>query len=159
MYKEFSWEKLMEDLTQDKETLNIMESDPTESYIKNVMQSHIDSINNNNVAGPSYSEDFRGEDPVGTKPINTGGGDMISELKEVFDVPFIPKKAELTSPITTSFGNSGAMSFKLYVEVDGQDITIDIIDIFKFNHKGEVIEQMAYWGKENVTIIKGKSEQ
>lgn len=33
MYKEFSWKKLMGDLTQDKETLNIMESAPTESYI------------------------------------------------------------------------------------------------------------------------------
>lgn len=82
----------MEDLTQDKSALNIPESKPSKSYMKNVMQSHIDAINNSNMKGPSFAENFRGEDPVGTTPISTGGGDMIKELKEVFDVPFIPKK-------------------------------------------------------------------
>lgn len=45
------------------------------------------------------------------------------------------------------------MAFKLYVNVNGQNIAIDIIDVFQFNEEGEVIEQKAYWGKENVTLL------
>lgn len=49
------------------------------------------------------------------------------------------------------------MAFKLYVEVDGQDI--DIIDVMKFNEAGEITEQMAYWEKDNVSIINKDSEE
>ena len=78
---------------------------------------------------------------------------MAEDFVKFFDVPFIPKKAELVAPISTSFGNSAAMAFKFYAEVDGQDITIDIIEVVKFNESGEIIEQMAYWGKDNVSLI------
>lgn len=152
MNKRFSWKVFMEDLKEEKEELNIAPAQPSEEHMRQVMQSHIDAINHKGV-GATYSSDFKGEDPVGTAPITTGGGDMINELKEIFDVPFTPQRAELISPISTSFGNAAAMAFKLYVDVNGQNISIDIIDVFEFNEQGEVTDQKAYWGKENVTLL------
>lgn len=153
MSKHFSWKEFMEDLTQEKSELNIAPTQPSESHMKKVMKSHIDSINDKSKNGPTFAKEFKGEDPVGTQTFSIGGNDMINDLKDMFNVPFTPQKAELISPITTSFGNSAAMAFKLYVNVNGQNIAIDIIDVFQFNKEGEVIEQKAYWGKENVTLL------
>lgn len=154
MYKEFSWKKLMEDLTQNKETLNIPTSRPTEEYMRKVMQGHIDMINKkgNKTTASYYADNIRAEDPVGTETF-LGKKGIAEDFAKFFDVPFIPKKAELVAPISTSFGRSAAMTFKLYAEVDGQDITIDIIEVMTFNESGEIIEQMAYWGKDNVKIM------
>ncbi|MEO2203203.1 nuclear transport factor 2 family protein [Paenibacillus pabuli] len=152
--KEFSWKKFMEDLTQKNETLNIPTSIPTEEYMRKVLQGHIDMINKIGTTPTFfyYADDIRAEDPVGTTTL-LGKKGLTEDFAKFFDVPFIPKKAELVAPISTSFGNAAAMTFKFYAEVDGQDISIDIIEVIKFNESGEIIEQMAYWGRENVKIL------
>jgi hypothetical protein len=70
----------------------------------------------------------RGEDPVGTKPITLGASGMEKDMAQLFDVPFVPIKGEMTAPPTFSLGNKAAMSFRLWAEVDGRKLTIDIIE-------------------------------
>ncbi|MEU9352413.1 hypothetical protein AB0D65_15695 [Streptomyces griseoloalbus] len=57
-------------------------------------------------------------------------------MKQLLDVPFTPKKAELTAPISFSLGNKAAMAFKLWAEVDGRNISIDIIEVMTFDESG-----------------------
>lgn len=59
----------------------------------------------------------------------------------------------MTSNPTFSLGNKGAMSFRLWAEVDGRNLIIDIIEVMEFNEDGKVIEQLAYWGADNVTLM------
>jgi hypothetical protein len=95
------------------------------------------------------------EDPVGTKPITLGanGDSMEKDMAQLLDVPFMPIKGKMTAPPTFSLGNKAAMSFRLWADVDGRKLTIDIIETMTFNAEGKVTEQLAYWGVDNVTLL------
>lgn len=96
-----------------------------------------------------------GQDPVGSKPLRfeEGKTDFFTETAAIYDVPFIPIKGEMTAPPTFSMTNQAAMSFRLWATVDGRDLTIDIIEVMTFNADGKIIDQMAYWGADNVTFL------
>ncbi|MGD0031130.1 steroid delta-isomerase [Paenibacillus illinoisensis] len=153
-WKEISWKDVLKDITQNKETLNIPTDMPTQEHMKKAMQSYIEAINNKNPEAMHnlFADNVRGEDPIGTKPRLTTKGSKTETPKED-DLQYIPIKAELISPISTSYGNSAAMAFKLYMDVGGQVVTIDIIDVMQFDESGKIIEIMAHWGRENVTLI------
>ncbi|MCE7786549.1 hypothetical protein M3663_00730 [Staphylococcus xylosus] len=152
--KNFTWKEFMDDLINDTKPLNIETSTPTEEYMKKVMQNHIDAINNKSTKPTSeyYADNIIAEDPNGTRTFK-GKKEIFEEFPKMANVSFIPQKAELVAPISASYGNSSAMAFKLYAQVDGHDITIDIIETMSFNNNGQITEIMAYWGKENVTLI------
>ncbi|MCY7784025.1 MULTISPECIES: nuclear transport factor 2 family protein [unclassified Bacillus (in: firmicutes)] len=124
---------------------------PTDEHMRNVMQNHIDLINKKVTATPfmdNFADNALGADPVGTKPLQITKGFSLEDSLPV------GKKAELVAPIRTSFGNSAAMAFDLDLEFEGQEVNIQIIDVMKFDEAGKIIEVMAYWGKDNVKVIK-----
>jgi len=47
-------------------------------------------------------------------------------------------------------GDIVAFPFAVKLEWQGQKSTIEIIDTFKFNAAGKIIEMKAYWGPENM---------
>ncbi|MFJ8449051.1 hypothetical protein [[Kitasatospora] papulosa] len=156
MATEFSFGMLMRHLTSGT-ALSRPASLPTEEHMRKAIQGYIDNITN---PDPDYAAKYlalprTGEDPVGTKPMTLRGSvqDQLDEMKQLLDVPFTPKKAELTAPISFSLGNEAAMAFKLWAEVDGHDISIDIIEVMTFDESGKICKQMAYWGVENVTVL------
>ncbi|MFJ6062657.1 hypothetical protein ACIQHU_06410 [Streptomyces tendae] len=156
MTTDFSFGKLMRHLTAGTE-LPRPAGLPTEEHMRKAIEGYIDNITN---PDPDYAAKYlavprTGEDPVGTKPITLRGSvqDQLDEMKQLLDVPFTPKRAELTAPISFSLGNQVAMAFTLWAEVDGHNISIDIIEVMTFDEAGKICDQMAYWGVENVTVL------
>lgn len=47
-------------------------------------------------------------------------------------------------------GDFVAFPFAVELEWQGQKATIEVIDTFKFNADGKIIEMKAYWGPENM---------
>ncbi|MEV5758342.1 hypothetical protein AB0L61_16425 [Streptomyces tendae] len=156
MTTDFSFGKLMRHLTAGTE-LPRPAGLPTEEHMRKAIEGYIDNITN---PDPDYAAKYlavprTGEDPVGAKPITLRGSvqDQLDEMKQLLDVPFTPKRAELTAPISFSLGNQAAMAFTLWAEVDGHNISIDIIEVMTFDEAGKICDQMAYWGVENVTVL------
>lgn len=152
--KEISWKEVLKDITQNKETSNIPTGMPTPELMRKAMQSYIDMINKNYHEGTLnlFADNYTLEDPFGTQAVTISNGFTEKDLEDE-EVQFIPKKAELISPISTSYGNQAAMAFKLYMDVGGQEITIDVVDVMKFDESGKIIEVMAHWGRDNVSLI------
>ncbi|WP_053637144.1 hypothetical protein [Streptomyces sp. XY152] len=153
---EFSFGKLMQHLNAGT-ALPQPAGLPTEEHMRKAVQGYIDNLNN---PDPDYAATYlavprSGEDPVGTKPFTIRGSweDLLNEMKDLIDVSFTPRRAELTAPISFSLGNKAAMAFKLWAEVDGHNISIDIVEVMAFDESGKICEQMAYWGVENVTVL------
>jgi steroid delta-isomerase len=159
MYTDFSFGKLMRHL-DGIEPLARPAAFPTEEHMRTVLEGYVAALGvSNSAAFAEFAEKYLAmprsmEDPIGTKPITlTTGDNVMAEMGQLLDVPFTPIKAEMTSPPTFSLGNKGAFSFRLWAEVDGRNLSIDIIEVMAFNEDGKVIEQLAYWGVDNVTIL------
>jgi steroid delta-isomerase len=45
------------------------------------------------------------------------------------------------------------MSFRVFAEVEGRSITIDIVDVMTFNDAGKIADVKAYWGAENISVV------
>lgn len=87
-----------------------------------------------------YASNAQVEDPVGT-PVHDGL-DAICTFYE--DALARGAKLALTGTPRCA-GNSVAFPFQALMP----GVSIDIIDVFEFNHEGKVINMKAYWGPEN----------
>lgn len=125
---------------------------PTEEHMKNVLQKYIDSINNHDAEAilSLFADDMVIADPVGTKPL--AGLEAIA--------PFIRRtaptaiKAELSSPIRTSPDKTAAMALTIHSKLGEAEIIIEAIEVMKFNEEGKIVENKAYWGKDNIKVLK-----
>lgn len=89
-----------------------------------------------------YSVDARVEDPVGTDV-----HDGIEAVCAFYEGALASGAKLALTGNPRCAGNSVAFPFQ--VEMPG--MTIDIIDVFEFNHEGKVNSMKAYWGPENIT--------
>ena len=88
-----------------------------------------------------YAADARVEDPVGTEVHN--GIEAVCAFYE----GALGSGAKLAlSGEPRCSGN--AVAFPFQVQMPG--VTIDIIDVFEFNHEGKVKDMKAYWGPDNM---------
>jgi steroid delta-isomerase len=156
MYADFSFGKLLRHL-DGIQSLTRPDGSPTEEHMRKAVEGYIANLNQ---PDPEYSDTYLalprgGQDPVGTRPITLRGDteDLMAEMGQLLDVPFTALKAEMTAPPTFSMSNKAAFSFRLWAEVDGRRLTIDIIEVVTFNADGKIGEQLAYWGPDNVTIL------
>lgn len=152
-YKNVNFKDLMSDLRNDGQDLIISEPIPSAEKMKETMMKYIEALNENDIERKNqlFSE-IRAERCIGVDPVGSYPGN-VSDIGRLTNVPFRPYKAELNAPISLTFSNRGAMPFKFYAEVDGQKLTIDIVDIMTFDAQGKIVSIEAYWGKENVTFI------
>ena len=89
-----------------------------------------------------YASNARVEDPVGT-PVHDG-------LEAVCAFYEGALKSGATLALTGQprcAGNSVAFPFQACMP----GMTVDIIDVFEFDHEGKVNNMKAYWGPENMT--------
>ena len=87
-----------------------------------------------------YSDDARVEDPVGSE-----AKDGIEAVCEFYEGAFnMGAKLELTGAPRCA-GNSVAFPFRVVMP----GMSIEVIDVFEFNHEGKVNNMRAYWGPEN----------
>ena len=92
-----------------------------------------------------FADDAAIEDPVGTD---------WREGKEVLRAFYAEAcqgvaKAELTGNPRVA-GNEVAFPFNVTAGAPGQQVVINIIDIFKFNEDGKIATMRAFWGPSNM---------
>lgn len=94
-----------------------------------------------NIIRDIYSMDARVEDPVGTDV-----HDGIEAVCTFYEGALASgAKLALTGEPRCA-GN--AVAFPFQVQMPG--MTIDVVDIFEFDHEGKVNSMKAYWGPENI---------
>ncbi len=89
-----------------------------------------------------YADDAVVEDPVGSDK-HVG----IDAIRAFYSGAMGAKvQAELTGPVRLA-GQEAAFPFT--ITVMGANLAIDIIDVFRFNDDGKVVEMRAFWGDTN----------
>ena len=111
-----------------------------ETYVRCLTESDLEGLLD------LFAEDAAIEDPVGTD---------WREGKEVLRAFYAEAcqgvaKAELTGNPRVA-GNEVAFPFNVTAGAPGQQVVINIIDIFKFNEYGKIATMRAVWGPNNMT--------
>jgi steroid Delta-isomerase len=92
-----------------------------------------------------FTEDACIEDPVGT-PLKVGH----AAIREFYTGSMASgAKLVLEGPVRIA-GEYAAFPFSARLTMGGNDMQVDVIDIFKFNEAGKVIEMTAYFGPDNM---------
>jgi steroid Delta-isomerase len=92
-----------------------------------------------------FAADATVEDPLGT-PILHG-----HEPIRAFYTGSIASGAKLElQGDPRCAGDYVAFAFAAKLEWDGQKTSIEVIDTFKLNDEGKIVEMRAYWGPENM---------
>jgi steroid delta-isomerase len=92
-----------------------------------------------------FAEDATVEDPVGT-PIKTGK----AEIHEFYRFSMATgAKLELLGDPRCA-GDSVAFPFAVKLAHEGAAMVIEVIDTFRFDDAGKVVEMRAFWGSGNV---------
>ncbi|MFZ1741583.1 MAG: nuclear transport factor 2 family protein [Pontixanthobacter sp.] len=111
------------------------------------VQTYVDGFaaGNADIISTMFADDATLEDPVGTDMIV--GRQAIHE----FYVGAVATGAKLTmlgEPRCAA--DFVAFPFSVAFSFEGQASVIEVIDTFKFNDDGKIIEMKAYWGPENM---------
>lgn len=92
-----------------------------------------------------YADDATIEDPIGT-PIKNGR----SEILEFYKMGMASgAKLVLEGPVRVA-KDYAAFAFQVRLSWDGSQQTIDVIDTFRFDDRGQIIEMKAYFGPINM---------
>jgi len=99
-------------------------------------------------AAALFAADATLEDPVGGEILR--GHDAIALFYS--HAMTMGAKLHLNGPVRQA-ADSAAFAFTVEVNAPGQRMEIDVIDVFRFNPDGKVIEMRAFWGPTNVRMI------
>lgn len=108
---------------------------------------YVDAYNRADLAGivALFALDATVEDPVGT-PLKKGH----AELSEFFRTGIeMGAKLALDGPIRC-VADHAAFPFHVSLDREGQSTRIDVIDIFRFDESGKVVEMRAFFGPQNM---------
>lgn len=92
-----------------------------------------------------FSDDASVEDPVGTEP-KVGQAAILEFYAASMQTG---AKLKLEGPIRVC-GPYAAFAFSVLLNLGGKDMRVDVIDTFKFNDDGKVVEMRAYFGPTNM---------
>ncbi len=93
-----------------------------------------------------FAQDATVEDPVGS-PVKEG----IAAIEEFYTASMATgAKLQLQEPVRIA-ADYAVFAFQVQLEMDGNAMTIDVIDTFQFNTDNKVIEMRAFWGPSNMT--------
>ena len=96
-------------------------------------------------AAALFAEDASVEDPIGS-PVRKGRGAI-----RAFYAQSMVTGAKLTleGPVRIA-GDIAAFPFSVNLTLNGSAKRIDVIDIFRFDGSGKIIEMRAFWGPDNM---------
>ena len=124
-------------------------SGPSPVHMRAVLESYIRNLNDFDPTffATAFAENYTYQDPVGAGTL--APHEMSARFHSDF---FSIRGAELSSPISTSFGRSAAMAFRVFATVEGRDVTLDIVDVVTFDDSGKIVDVQAFWGADNITV-------
>lgn len=94
-----------------------------------------------------FADDASVADPVGTPP-KVG----IAAIREFYTASMqTGAKLHLQGPVRVTANNHAAFAMQVRLNLNDTDMSVDVIDIFRFNDDGKVTEMSAYFGPTNMT--------
>ena len=111
-----------------------------EAYVRCLTESDLEGLLD------LFADDAAIEDPVGTDWRQ--GKEVLREFYA--EACQGVAKAELTGNPRVA-GSEVAFPFNVTAGAPGQQVVINIIDIFKFNEDGKIATMRAFWGPNNMT--------
>ena len=92
-----------------------------------------------------FAPDATVEDPVGSKPIKG-----IEAIRAFYKMATDHgTKLMLEGPIRVA-QDYAAFPFKVFANVEGKEVQVEVIDIFRFNDADQVVEMRAFFGPVNM---------
>ena len=92
-----------------------------------------------------FEDDASVEDPVGTEP-KVGKAAILEFYTASMQTG---AKLSLDGPVRLC-GPYAAFAFTVHLHWEGRDQRVEVIDTFKFNDDGKVVEMRAYFGPTNM---------
>lgn len=92
-----------------------------------------------------YADDATVEDPIGG-PIQVGREAIRAFYAESMKTG---AKLSLEGPVRL-VGNYAVFPFAVHLNYDGGPKRIDVIDTFRFDEAGDIVEMRAFWGPSNM---------
>ena len=92
-----------------------------------------------------FADSISMEDPVGGPPGTHVVG--IENVKAFLRSGFADSRPRprLESPVVTTAGDEAAMAFTLSLEIRGNSMEIDVIDVMTFDEAHQIISLRAFW--------------
>ena len=119
----------------------------TTEQMVNAVETYISSYCSGDLDGilSVFAEDAIVEDPVGAPKLQ--GHDAIRTFMAAG--VSMGAKLKLLGPIRCA-ADTAAFPFAVELDMAGTAKRIDVIDVFRFNDTGKVIEMRAVWGPQNM---------
>ncbi|WP_230381095.1 steroid Delta-isomerase [Pseudomonas guariconensis] len=123
---------------------------PTPQQVQAIMQRYVELVDAGDIDGilRLYAEDAVVEDPVGQAPLQ--GLDRIAEFYRQ-GLGQMKVSARLTGPVRATHNGCGAMPFRVDMQWDGRDCSLDVIDVMTFDERGLISSMKAYWSEVNLS--------
>jgi steroid delta-isomerase len=125
---------------------------PTPQEMRYIMQRYLERVAQHNAEGvvELFSDDISVEDPVG----GPAGSHVIGRdaVLTFFRTGFARSRPrpELTGAIRTTCGDEAAMPFLLRLELRGEAMEVDVIDVMTFDTNGKISSLRAIWDPDEL---------
>lgn len=125
------------------------ENSVADDVMVGAVENYVKHFNNGDYEGIAglFAENATVEDPVGT-PAKNGS----AEIREFYKMATqLGARLSLDGPVRAA-ANAAAFAFSVESNAPQGKMTIQVIDTFKFDAHGKVVEMRAYWGQSNVKM-------
>ncbi len=125
---------------------------PTEEEMVRAVHSYVAAFDKNDaeMVVALYAENATVEDPVGSQPIKG-----IAAIRDFYtQVMTRGAKLRLQGAVRTT-ANYAAFAFSALFDAAGEK-RIEIIDTFRFDDQGKIVEMRAFWGPGNTHGFKAR---
>jgi steroid delta-isomerase len=112
-----------------------------------VVEAYIDAFARGDAAAATalFADDATVEDPVGS-PVRRG----VDAIGEFYAASMATgARLQLTGPVRTA-AKHAAFSFDVRLTYEGKSLRIEVIDTFRFNDAGQIVEMRAFFGPTNM---------
>ncbi|MDR0209936.1 MAG: nuclear transport factor 2 family protein [Pseudomonas putida] len=122
---------------------------PTPEQVQARMQRYVELVDAGDIDGilALYAEDATVEDPVGQPPLRGIGA--ISEFYRQ-GLGRMNVSAALTGPVRATHNGCGAVPFRVDLQWDGRDCSLQVIDVMEFDEQGLIRSMKAFWSEVNL---------
>jgi len=119
---------------------------PTHEQMVATVNAYVDGFAHKNaeMIAALFAENGSAEDPVGS-PLVRGKPAILEFYAKAMTMGIT---LVLEGPVRT-VANYAAFPFSIHMQTPKGNRRIDVIDLFRFNEAGKIVEMRAFWGPEN----------
>jgi len=128
---------------------------PTHEQMVSIVNAYVDGFEHKDAEAIAelFAEDGSAEDPVGS-PLVQGKTAIREFYARAMDMGLT---LTLEGPVRT-VANYAAFPFSIHMSTAKGHRRIDVIDLFRFNDEGRIVEMRAFWGPQNSLRVENHSD-